>query len=99
MSFGGFLPLVPASSPWRRTERERCVALRRAAPAAVRQLVQQHVSDVLDAAFRHTPGAPCFAFYWPIRGEVGLLAAAARAITQAAPVPVPPPMPAAMNTT
>ena len=79
----------PSSAAWRRAERQRCVALRKAAPADVRRLVQQHVGAVLDEVLRWAPAEPCFSFYWPIRGEVGLLAEAARAIAQGATAALP----------
>jgi 5,10-methenyltetrahydrofolate synthetase len=79
----------PSPAEWRRAERQRCVALRKAAPADVRQRVQQHVRAVLDEALRQATGEPCFSFYWPIRGEVSLLTEAARAIAHGATAALP----------
>lgn len=82
-------PPSPSPAGWRRAERQRCVALRKKAPPDLRKLVQQHVGAVLDEALRWTSGETCFSFYWPIRGEVSLLAEAVRAIAQGATAALP----------
>ncbi len=73
---------------FRRGERERCRALRRAAGAEVCAAVQANVERIVDAVLRGQP-APRLAFYWPIQGEIALFGAMRRAADGGAVVALP----------
>ena len=73
---------------FRRSERERCRALRRAEGPASRAAVVANVDRVVDALLHAMPKTR-IAFYWPIQGEVDLLAAMERALVRGAVVALP----------
>jgi 5,10-methenyltetrahydrofolate synthetase len=73
---------------FRRSERERCRALRRAEGPASRAAVLANVDRVVDALLQAMPNAR-IAFYWPIQGEVDLLASMERALDNGALVALP----------
>lgn len=68
--------MTPELRAWRRAERERLLALRRAIASGERAALSAALADRLDAAVPATAGAT-LGFYWPIKGEVDLRAWAA----------------------
>ncbi len=73
---------------FRRSQRERCRALRRAEGPAARAAVVANIDRVVDALLQSMPNARV-AFYWPIQGEVDLLASMERALDNGALVALP----------
>ena len=73
---------------FRRSQRERCRALRRAEGPAARAAVVANIDRVVDALLQAMPNARV-AFYWPIQGEVDLLASMERALDNGALVALP----------
>lgn len=73
---------------FRREQRERCRALRRAAGQDVRDAVVANVDRVVDALLRERPDV-CIAFYWPIQGEIALFPSMQRALDRGATVALP----------
>jgi 5-formyltetrahydrofolate cyclo-ligase len=73
---------------FRREQRERCRALRRAAGQEVRNAVVANVDRVVDALLRERPDV-CIAFYWPIQGEIALFPSMQRALDRGATVALP----------
>ncbi len=73
---------------FRRSQRERCRALRRAEGPAARAAVVANIDRVVDALLQAMPNAR-IAFYWPIQGEVDLLASMERALDNGALVALP----------
>ncbi len=82
------MTLDAEETAFRRAERERCLALRAAAPASVRSAVQANVDAVVDLLLRGAK-RPSLAFYWPIRGEIALFGAMRRAVDAGATVALP----------
>jgi 5-formyltetrahydrofolate cyclo-ligase len=73
---------------FRREQRERCRALRRAAGQELRDAVANNVDRVVDALLRERPDA-CIAFYWPIHDEIALFPSMQRAQDRGAKVALP----------
>ena len=73
---------------FRREQRERCRALRRAAGQELRDAVVANVDRVVDALLRERPDV-CIAFYWPIQGEIALFPSMQRALDRGATVALP----------
>ncbi len=73
---------------FRREQRERCRALRRAAGQELRDAVVANVDRVVDVLLRERPDV-CIAFYWPIQGEIALFASMQRALDRGATVALP----------
>jgi 5,10-methenyltetrahydrofolate synthetase len=79
---------------WRRQQRARLSALRRAAAAELRERVQANVDLVLQTLLDALPQDAsdrriCIACYWPIAGEIDLFAPMARALARGAQAALP----------